>query len=42
MLAVVLAACSQSGTPISGDSRNMGDVTVTLKVQPHDPEERWP
>lgn len=32
--AVFLAACGSSGTPISGDSRNLGGLTVTFRIEP--------
>ena len=34
VLALVLTACAQSGPQASGESRNEGNVTVTLTIEP--------
>jgi hypothetical protein len=31
---VACAACAEGGTPMSGDSRTLGDLTVTFRVEP--------
>lgn len=32
--ALAATGCMSGGTPISGDSRNVGDVTMTFRVEP--------